>query len=467
MVREQFFAAPSQSEEDGRKERRTNLTKKGADSVGSPDDKKVAAGEKERVNGVQKTSSRKLREKSKSTESGVPSGTPVGETVVDGKLPSRTGGKHQNGLLKNGHILSERKESKDSEMQKPSPKGDKVGREFIEEHVSRRPSRVRHQTIASTEHTDIITNLLRNKERTSQDTEVLFPSVSELRAKFLAKDEPVPLRLKHTMDDRPRSICGETLSPTEMKEFDMQFSLERTISTEVIVASSKRDAAVTEQRVETELTEQVSVGLQPAEQKGGEIEAQFEETKTAGVAEEPSVEIGRRSASPESEPRKTRGSKKKRKRSLFGSDKDHGKSSKDTADEPGESSHSVKASGLKAMFGRRASITINRPKALAAGLKSELVRKATEMTQRRETYDERVRVEMQASRMADEMHAERPDVASEPSKDSAQQHRKDSGKEDQRLDVDDKKERKSLKKGERLRFWHGCCFKKCDPSVLP
>ena len=430
MVREQ-------SEEEGKKERRASLKKRetnGGDNTPEVGNAGVP-GEKSSIPAVQRTASGKLKEKSKSTEGSVPSDSKVSENVVDGKLPSRTESNHKNGLVKNGHVIPERKESKDSEIKKPPPKADRESRRDHVGKPSLRDARFRHQTIASTGHSDIIANLLKSQARTSREPEVLFPSVSDLRAKFLAQEDAVPLRLKKSMtEDRPRSICGETLSPNEMKEFDIQFSLERKISTEIIAVAPERNEAIVVRMVETEMVEEISMSLQPSGLPGGEIDD--------AVFVEPSVETGRPPVSPGTD-KKSRGSKKKRKRSLFGSDKDHGKSSKDhTGDgEAAEGAQPAKASGLKAMFGRRASMTISRPKALAAGLKSELVRKATEMTQRRETYDQRVRMEVQANQMA---AAETGAVRGE----DAQRDRKDSAKEGQARDGDEKKEKKSLKKGE-------------------
>lgn len=94
--------------------------------------------------------------------------------------------------------------------------------------------KLRSQTVASSVHADIISDLIREKGLKSTTTnEVKIPSVAELRTKFMIfKDDAkvTPSRVILKLDERPNSICGEVLSPTEMKKFDdITFSLAKKI----------------------------------------------------------------------------------------------------------------------------------------------------------------------------------------------------------------------------------------------
>ena len=89
-------------------------------------------------------------------------------------------------------------------------------------------TKVRCKTVASTVHQDIITAIVR--ENGSSGSEINIPSVAQLREKFASEEientAAIPWRQKES--ERPHSICGERLSPTEMQRFveNTPFSLD-------------------------------------------------------------------------------------------------------------------------------------------------------------------------------------------------------------------------------------------------
>ena len=88
----------------------------------------------------------------------------------------------------------------------------------------------RSQTIASTDHVDIIDSILKKSPHLSEEN-VKPPSVKELISRFICEDDSSRTILdarKKKPEERPHSICGGALSPDEMKKFeDISFSLAR------------------------------------------------------------------------------------------------------------------------------------------------------------------------------------------------------------------------------------------------
>ena len=463
MERERFFAA---TVEPGEIKNMTRLSveRKEPNSIGAMTEGKAVVCDEKPVTVLERKSSRTKKEETGEVEGRRSSRAKVeGVTVVDGKVSSGIND-HRDSNVRNGSIASEIKDNLKNTRHGSSPKISDIGKKLsldFPASVGSKELKVRHRTIASTVHSDIITSLLREKGRNSHQ-EVKFPSVSELRTKFVSKDDLKTARINRKTEDRPHSICGGALSPTELKKFeDITFSLAKKESGEVVL-SNKRDSGIpicsdaTSNKVEKTIETTASP---PSKPKGGDEDAHVKNivNDAAKDAVELNVDLSR-PTSPEGDPKRSRGSKKKRKKSIFGSDKDHSKTSRDTTEEQGDGSQPAKVSALKAMFGRRTSISKSRPKALAAGLKSELLKKASEMTQRREDFNEMTKEEIQSKeRILDVGHTESPALlGKEPIREvCGEEHSegKDVKNKEEKHTVEtqkmDKKEKKSLKKGEK------------------
>ena len=166
-------------------------------------------------------------------------------------------------------------------------------------------------------HADIIADLIREKGLKTTDAEVKIPSVAELRAKFLiSKDDNkvIPPRPVIMLEDRPHSICGDTLSPTEMRKFDeINFSLAKKVSSSKIDEQKFSDSSskmLSPEGVTAKLDiigERASL-QNPLSSRGGQSAPREEsihiETSSKDLEKDP------RDLSPEGEVRKKRGSKK-------------------------------------------------------------------------------------------------------------------------------------------------------------
>lgn len=80
-------------------------------------------------------------------------------------------------------------------------------------------AKIRYKTVASSVHRDIITAIAR--ENGSSGSEISIPSVAQLREKFASEEieNTAAIPWKQKESERPHSICGERLSPTEMQRF--------------------------------------------------------------------------------------------------------------------------------------------------------------------------------------------------------------------------------------------------------
>lgn len=102
----------------------------------------------------------------------------------------------------------------------------------------------RSQTIASTDHVDIIDSILKESPHLSEEN-VKPPSIKEMLNRYVSEDDSSKTILdarKTKPQERPHSICGGALSPDEMKKFeDINFSLARKDSSDEPGALKKVD----------------------------------------------------------------------------------------------------------------------------------------------------------------------------------------------------------------------------------
>lgn len=272
---------------------------------------------------------------------------------------------------KNEKVSTERKNSKEVER---IPKLGVVGKrstvDNIVQKVKVKNGKPRYQTIASSVHADIIADLIREKGiKTTTNNEVKIPSVAELRSKFLiSKDDNkvTPPRPMVRLEDRPHSICGEVLSPTEMRKFeDITFSLAKKVSSDDLIKTKEFSDSSNDSlpKLDTQWkTISVSKNEKNPPSSPSDKSASKKEKKVNKVTkEENKVKEGNqvkeeRDLSPETDTlKKRRGSKKKRKKSIFGSDKDkEPKTPEEDVDLP---QHGAVSAAIKAMFTRRPSTT--------------------------------------------------------------------------------------------------------------
>ena len=228
-----------------------------------------------------------------------------------------------------------------------------------------RSGKPRYQTIASSVHADIINDLIREKGlKTTTNTEVKIPSVSELRAKFLiSKDDAkvIPPRPILKLDDRPHSICGEILSPTEMKKFeDITFSLARKVSSDDVKMDKKlsNSGSGSLPKLDSQWKTIPTKNNEISPPSSPSVDSKVKKEKKVKNAVKEEDQVAEESGSPESDTlKKRRGSKKKRKKSIFGSDKEKGSDKDKEAKTPEEEAdlpqHGAVSAAIKAMFSRK------------------------------------------------------------------------------------------------------------------
>ena len=230
-----------------------------------------------------------------------------------------------------------------------------------------RNGKPRNQTIASVVHKDIIADLIREKGlKTTTNAEVKIPSVAELRAKFLiSKDDAkvIPPRPILKLDDRPHSICGEILSPTEMKKFeDMTFSLARKVSSEADNLNRKLsnggNGSLTQ--IDAQWKTLSGANEEKSPPSSPRVNSKMKKEKKVKNSVKENEQVGEEPGSPESgSHKKKKGSKKKKKKLIFGSEKEKGKESdKDQEVKPPEEDtdlpqHGAVSAAIKAMFSRK------------------------------------------------------------------------------------------------------------------
>ena len=259
----------------------------------------------------------------------------------------------------------------------------------------------RYKTIASSVHADIINDLIREKGlKTTTNTEVKIPSVAELRAKFLiSKDDAkvTPPRPILKLEDRPHSICGGILSPTEMKKFeDITFSLAKKVSSDDVKMKKFSDSSSdslakldTQQKPVSVANNEKSPPSSPSVRSTSKKEEKVDSVTNGEnqVNEEQDVLPDNDSL------KRRRGSKKKRKKSLFGSDKD--KEPKSPEEDVDTTQHGAVSSAIKAMFSRRPSTTDKvkvsrkqRSKTLPGSPESDTIKNGTESRERKKSAPE-------------------------------------------------------------------------------
>ena len=260
----------------------------------------------------------------------------------------------------------------------------------------------RYKTIASSVHADIINDLIREKGlKTTTNTEVKIPSVAELRAKFLiSKDDAkvIPPRPILKLEDRPHSICGGVLSPTEMKKFeDITFSLAKKVSDDNVKMKKFSDGSSDSLPKLDSQWNTVSVANSEKSQPSSPSarSSPKKEEKVENVTNEENLVNEEQGLSPENDSlKRRRGSKKKKKKSLFGSDKDkEPKSPEEDVDMP---QHGAVSSAIKAMFTRRASSTTDkvklsrkqRSKTLPGSPERDTIENGTESRERKKSAPE-------------------------------------------------------------------------------
>ena len=216
-------------------------------------------------------------------------------------------------------------------------------------------------------HKDIIADLIREKGlKTTTNAEVKIPSVAELRAKFLiSKDDAkvIPPRPILKLDDRPHSICGEILSPTEMKKFeDMTFSLARKVSSEADNLNRKLsnggNGSLTQ--IDAQWKTLSGANEEKSPPSSPRVNSKMKKEKKVKNTVKENEQVGEEPGSPESgSHKKKKGSKKKKKKLIFGSEKEKGKESdKDQEVKPTEEDtdlpqHGAVSAAIKAMFSRK------------------------------------------------------------------------------------------------------------------
>ena len=253
----------------------------------------------------------------------------------------------------------------------PPPKLSSVGKRATADNLLQKGSKLkggkpRYQTIASSVHADIIADLIREKGfKSTTSNEVKIPSVADLRAKFLiSKDDAKvsPQRTIVKLDERPNSVSGEVLSPTEMKKFDdITFSLAKKSSSDDIKAKKVSDSSGdslpkldTQWKTipkKSETSPPSSPPVKSSSQKERKVNKVSKEESKVTEEQDISLESGTL--------KKRRGSKtKKRKISIFGTDKekDKEKEPKTPEEDADTPQHGAVSAAIKSMFARRSSL---------------------------------------------------------------------------------------------------------------
>ena len=248
----------------------------------------------------------------------------------------------------------------------PALKLSTIGKRSTADNVLQKGSKMkggkpRYQTIASSVHADIIADLIREKGfKSTTSNEVKIPSVAELRDRFLiSKDDAKvsPTRVMLKLDERPNSVSGGVLSPTEMKKFDdITFSLAKKVSSDDIKTKRFSDSSSDSlPKLDTQWktipkTKDISPPSSPKVKSSSK-----KEEKEENVTQEQNKE--EKDANVESDTlKKKRGSKKKRKISIFGTDKEKEKEPKSPEEDVDSTQHGAVSAAIKAMFTRKSSI---------------------------------------------------------------------------------------------------------------
>lgn len=253
----------------------------------------------------------------------------------------------------------------------PPPKLSSVGKRATADNLLQKGSKLkggkpRYQTIASSVHADIIADLIREKGFKSTTTnEVKIPSVADLRAKFLISKDDAKVSPRRTivkLDERPNSVSGEVLSPTEMKKFDdITFSLAKKSSSNDIKAKNVSDSSGDSlPKLDTqwktipkrsEASPPSSPPVKSSSKKERKVNKVSKEESKVTEEQDISLESGTL--------KKRRGSKtKKRKISLFGTEKekDKDKEPKTPEEDADTPQHGAVSAAIKSMFARRSSL---------------------------------------------------------------------------------------------------------------
>ncbi|XP_067018746.1 uncharacterized protein [Acropora muricata] len=273
-------------------------------------------------------------------------------------------------------IASEKRDelSQNHKKLEPTPKLRVIGKMHTADDILQNGHKVnfrklRSQSIASAVHADIISDLIReNGLETKTKNEVKIPSVAELRMKFMnSKDDGkiLPSRTILKLSDRPNSVCGEILSPTEMKKFDdINFSLAKKSSVEDVEAKKFSDSSSESlltagqwkpilKKINTPSPPPVNESTFKGEKKVENV-AKEENKEETPEQEELSINPGIVNDTL----KRRRGSKtKKRKKSIFGTDKEKEKERepKSPDEETDMPQHGAVSAAIKAMFSRRPS----------------------------------------------------------------------------------------------------------------
>ena len=322
--------------------------------------------------------------------------------VIQDKVDGRTTTADNKLEEKTRKVSTERNNYREAER---VPKISVIGKRSTVEDVEkgqRKNAKPRYKTIASSVHADIINDLIREKGlKTTTNTEVKIPSVAELRAKFLiSKDDAkvTPPRPILKLEDRPHSICGGVLSPTEMKKFeDISFSLAKKVSDDDVKMKNFSDSSSDSlPKLDTQWkTVSVAKNEKSPPSSPSARSSSKKENRVDNVTNEENLVNEEQDLSPENDSlKRRRGSKKKRKKSLFGSEKDkEPKSPEEDVDMP---QHGAVSSAIKAMFTRRASSATDkvkvsrkqRSKTLPGSPERDTIKNGTESRERKKSAPE-------------------------------------------------------------------------------
>lgn len=314
--------------------------------------------------------------------------------VIQDKVDGRTTATNDKLNKKNEKVSTERSNGKEAE---PIPKLSIIGKRNTVDDLEKgkvKNGKPRFQTIASPVHADIIADLIREKGlKTKTNTEVKIPSVAELRAKFLiSKDDAkvIPPRPILKLEDRPHSICGGVLSPTEMKKFeDITFSLAKKVSSDDVKMKKFSDSSSDSlSKLDTQW-KTISPAKNEMSPPSPSIKSSSKkEKKVDKVKSEENHAKEKQDLSVDGDTlKKRRGSKKKRKKSIFGTDKEkEPKSPEEDADMP---QHGAMSAAIKAMFSRKPSTTdkvkLSRKQRSKSSPDSEAVKSDTESRERKKS----------------------------------------------------------------------------------
>ncbi|XP_078345017.1 uncharacterized protein LOC144630533 isoform X1 [Oculina patagonica] len=311
---------------------------------------------------------------------------------IQDKVDGRTTAANDNLNEKNEKVSNSGREAE------PIPKLSIIGKRNTADDLGKgkvKNGKPRYQTIASPVHADIIADLIRDKGlKTTTNTEVKIPSVAELRAKFLiSKDDAkvIPPRPILKLEDRPHSICGGVLSPTEMKKFeDITFSLAKKVSSDDVMMKKLSDSSndslpkldtqwKTISPAKNEISPPSSPSIKSSSKKEKKVDKVTNEENHAKEKQDLSIDSDTL--------KKRRGSKKKRKKSIFGTDKEkEPKSPEEDTDMP---QHGAVSAAIKAMFSRKPSTTdkvkLSRKHRSKSSPDSEAVKSDTESRERKKS----------------------------------------------------------------------------------